>query len=333
MEVLDTISNFLEDVEDATNPRFRYPISHQSEYKGTIKFTALKADYQTLGSKIIGTANAGGATNALTDILEGIEELVDFFDDLEALLGGNFRTLNYDGVSHDPAGSVTLHLPTSLSYVDKIDYPGAQFGAMGMAAERLFRSGGVDVGAVAKEAGRQVGSTVESVIDAFKGTIESETAALYAQRAIGKFSEPVTGALEVTQGITLNPNRRSLLRGVAIRNFSFNFKLIPNDQKESEEIKKIIQFFRKNMYPEDIREDTTGISIGYRYPNKFLIEMMYDGEPIASKILYCFLEGFNTNYNPNSMSFHKDGEFPEIDIALTFVEERALRRQDIVKGY
>ena len=49
MEVLDTISNFLEDVEDATNPRFRYPISHQSEYKGTIKFTALKADYQTLG--------------------------------------------------------------------------------------------------------------------------------------------------------------------------------------------------------------------------------------------------------------------------------------------
>ena len=87
------------------------------------------------------------------------------------------------------------------------------------------------------------------------------------------------------------------------------------------------------MYPEDIREDTTGISIGYRYPNKFLIEMMYDGEPIASKILYCFLAGFDTNYNPNSMSFHKDGEFPEIDIGLVFTEERALRRQDIVKGY
>ncbi len=42
--------------------------------------------------------------------------------------------------------------------------------------------------------------------------------------------------------------------------------------------------------------------------------------------------GFDTNYNPNSMSFHTDGEFQETDLSLSFVEERALRRQDIVKG-
>jgi hypothetical protein len=61
-------------------------------------------------------------------------------------------------------------------------------------------------GAVAAGA-EQIYNSIESVVDAFKGTMKDETTALYAQRAIGKFSEPIAGALEVTQGITLNPNR------------------------------------------------------------------------------------------------------------------------------
>ena len=334
MDVIDTISDFLDELEDVGNPKFRYPLSHQSEYKGTVKFTALKADYQTIGSSIIGNANVSGSTNPLGNLLNELDEFLDFFNDLEALLGGNFRTLEYNGVDHDPVGSVTMHLPTSLSFRDGIDYQnGFAFGAVGTAAEQILRKNPQDIAGAAAAAGKQVFESIESVVDAFKGTITDETTALYAQRAIGKFSEPIAGALEVTQGITLNPNRRSLLRGVVQRTFGFTFKLIPNDQREAEEIKNIIRFFRKNMYPEDLLENNTGFSIGYRYPNKFLIEMAYDGEPVASKILPCFLQGFDTNYNPNSMSFHKDGEFPEIDITLTFTEERALRRQDIVKGY
>lgn len=332
VDVIDTISDFLDDLEDTANPKFRYPQSFESEYKGTIKFTALKADYQTIGNKFLSNQNVSG-NNPLTNLIDELNEFLDFFQDLEALLGGNFRTLEYQGVQHEPVGSVTMHLPTSLSFRDGIDYQNVAFGSYGTAAEAALKSTGGDIAAAAKAGAEQVFESIESVVDAFKGTITSETSALYAQRAIGKFSEPIAGALEVTQGITLNPNRRSLLRGVAIRQFGFTFKLIPSDAKEAEEIKNIIRFFRKNMYPEDLLENTTGFSIGYRYPNKFLIEMAYDGDPVASKILPCFLQGFDTNYNPNSMSFHKDGEFPEIDITLNFVEERALRRQDIVKGY
>lgn len=333
VEIIDTISDFLDELEDVGNPKFRYPQSFESEYKGTIKFTALKADYQTIGSKFLSNQNVSGSGNVLVDFLDELNEFLDFFEDLDALMGGNFRTLEYQGVQHEPVGSVTMHLPTALSFRDGIDYQNVPFGAVGTAAEAALKNTGGDLAAAARAGAEQVFESIESVVDAFKGTITSETSALYAQRAIGKFSEPIAGALEVTQGITLNPNRRSLLRGVAIRQFGFTFKLIPNDTKEAEEIKDIIRFFRKNMYPEDLLENTTGFSIGYRYPNKFLIEMAYDGDPVASKILPCFLQGFDTNYNPNSMSFHKDGEFPEIDITLNFVEERALRRQDIIKGY
>jgi hypothetical protein len=139
MDVIDTVSEFLDELEDVGNPKFRYPQSHQSEYKGTVKFTALKADYQTIGSSIIGNANVSGSTNAFNNLLNELNEFLDFFNDLEALLGGNFRTLEYNGIQHDPVGSVTMHLPTSLSFRDNIDYQNIAFGATGTAAERVFR--------------------------------------------------------------------------------------------------------------------------------------------------------------------------------------------------
>ena len=333
MDAIDTASSFLDEISGNLNPRFRYPQSYQDEYKGTIKFTALKADYQTLGSKLLGTSTATGATNALNGLIQEIQEFLNFFEDLEALLGGTYQTLEYNGVQHSPQGSVTMHLPTQLSFRDNIDYQNVAFGTAGSAAERALQRNPGDLAGAAAEGARRAIDNITGVVDAFKSGITSQAASLYTQKTLGKFSESISGAVEVTSGVTLNPNRRSLLRGVGIRTFGYTFKLIPNNAREATEIKNIIEFFRKNMYPDDLIENNTNVSIGYRYPNKFKIEMEYDGNPVASKILPCFLQGFDTNYNPNSMSFHKDGEFPEIDITLTFIEERALRRQDIVKGY
>ncbi len=75
------------------------------------------------------------------------------------------------------------------------------------------------------------------------------------------------------------------------------------------------------------------VDLGYRFPNKFRIDMSYDDKRVATRILDCYLESFNTNYNPNSMSFHEDGNFPEVNIALSFREERTLRKKDIKDGF
>ena len=53
-----------------------------------------------------------------------------------------------------------------------------------------------------------------------------------------------------------------------------------------EEVKQIIKFFRTELYPENIKLDVSAgnkISIGYRFPNKFKIEVLYKGEHIAIK--------------------------------------------------
>ena len=85
------------------------------------------------------------------------------------------------------------------------------------------------------------------------------------------------------------------------------------------------------MYPEDVAP--AGIPVGYKFPYKFVINMRYRGKKVATGILPCFLENFDTNYNPNSMGMMKDGNFPEVTIAMSFIESRTLRKTDIEGGY
>ena len=71
---------------------------------------------------------------------------------------------------------------------------------------------------------------------------------------------------------------------------------------------------------------------GYRYPYKFTIDLLYDGKQVATKILPSYCTAINTNYNPNNMAFIKGGYFSEIDLQISFIEERTLSQQDITDG-
>lgn len=303
-----------------SSPRYRFPLTNQDDYKGRISFTALETDYQSLGQ--IGST----VVNDLANTQFGEEQ----GPSLEGFYGQVNRSNSVRKENPRPVGTVQLYLPTSLAFQDTIDYSATDLGAVGAAAAAGLQSGG-GIGAAAKRGIQRVQEDFGSFVDAFKTGVMNETGTIAVLRTIGKVSDTVRGAVEVTTGLTLNPNRRSLLKGVALRTFNFSFNLIPENRKEAEMIKDMIYFFRTQMYPEDYIE--AGVAVGYRFPNKFRIDMSYDGKPVATKILPCFLEGFNTNYNPNSMSFHEDGNFPEINITLTFREERTLRQQDIEIGY
>ena len=138
-------------------------------------------------------------------------------------------------------------------------------------------------------------------------------------------------AISSTTGIALNPNKRSILAGPEIRTFRFTFKMIPDSHEEAEEVKKIVRFFREEMYPESQRE--AGINAAFRYPSIFDIQMKYKGKDVATYIKPSYLTDVAVVYNQSSMAFHADGNFQETDITLTFTETVALTAQDIVDGY
>ena len=236
------------------------------------------------------------------------------------------KTITKAVPEYELQGSVQLYLPSTLQFADNIEYANVDLGIKGTAVSEALRSGKniIDAGLAAAAKIIDVGGFME----AMEKGLTSSTAQVLALR-LASFSTEVQGAVETETGIALNPNRRSTLRGVGVRRFRFTFKLQPTSPQEAKEITKIINFFREQMYPE--MSGAAGLVMNF--PSKFDIKMHWGGKRVATQILPCFLENVDVVYNPNSMAFHDDGEFQQTDITLSFIEERALTKADIRKGY
>ena len=308
--------------------RHRFPLTNQEDYKGTISFTALQerdisasALRDLQAQSRFGTDDLRSQRNRTTD--------VDAFQGRTGDLEATFSSGRFLGQPGDRS-KVTLYLPPQMQFSDGIEYANVDLGAAGAFAERAIREGRSGMGVVGAMLSGAL-PDIDSVLDAMRGSIGTEAASLAALRTVGRVSETAANVISTTTGVALNPNRRTTLRGVTTRTFNFTFNLIPTTRQEAREIENIVTFFRTEAYPEDI--EVGGITVGYKFPNKFRINMQYNGRRVAHGILPCFLQNVNVVYNPNNMSFHKDGAFPETNLSLTFIEERTLRKQDIVGGF
>ena len=142
----------------------------------------------------------------------------------------------------------------------------------------------------------------------------------------------VQGAASTALQTGLNPGTRILFDRPALRNFTFNFKLIPRSPAEAQQIQKIIKSFREEMYPEALT--IGGIPLGYKFPNTYYISMGIQGTDIKlPRIQYCYLRDVGITYNGTSGVFMEDGQPNEVDLALTFQEYRPLTKQDVQAGY
>jgi hypothetical protein len=80
------------------------------------------------------------------------------------------------------------------------------------------------------------------------------------------------------------------------------------------------------MYP------TAAGQYSFNFPDAFQIEIKnMDGLP---KLPEVFLESASVTYNPNSMSYFKQGNRPvEINLSLEFKELQPITRENVDEGY
>lgn len=326
--------------------KLQFPLSDQQEYKGRVTFSAFTDYVSTLSDLDLMTGYAD-VKKAVTDDRSWFERVGDvassafssattFVGDLaDNFTGNNQKTYQTSKpVVQEQRGSVSLFLPSGLQIADGVEYSTTTLNFRGAVAAAGFRAaGGADIRGLAMQAAQTVGGDIESLFDnAAAGAAANKEILL--RRILGRGGE-LSGAIETETGVALNPNRRSALGGINIRRFQFQFKLIPNSYEESQAVKEIIKFFRIEMYPEPaaVISEQSNVSAALRYPSKFKIGFTYDGKKIATGILPCFLENFTATYNPTNMSFHKGGDFQEVDITLSFLEERPLTRKDVLEDY
>lgn len=228
--------------------------------------------------------------------------------------------------------AVSLYMPQALQFTDGVQFEEFSLGAMGAGTEAAIKTGANAVNAAMEAAGEAVGSAVGSLSDMMRTSISTDAARFAAARVAAHAPGAFSGALVSAAQTQLNPNKRMLFQQVNIRNFAFTFKLIPSSREEATAIKRIIKFFRTELYPEEVMI-VGGIPLGYKFPNRFRIKFMHNSTPIAHKMLDSYLTNINVTYNGSGMGFFDDGNFTEADITLSFREYRTLSKQDILGGH
>ena len=317
----------------------RFPRTDRDKYKARVKFQVQQAVPPSVGSTS-GSTNASASQNS-SDNLEdnsilgaikneynqNMEALKDFIKN--DVLPSGFNTTISGGSFISTGKIIELYMPNGIQIQDAVQFDNKDFGIIGAGVEQAARSGNMTVAGAIGRVANPVGE-ITAIASALREDVSGGTARALASRAATAVGETTGNVVSSIAQVQVNPNTRSVFQGVPIREFNFAFKLIPTNKDESNTIKNIIDLFRTELYPDTIEQN--GISVGFEFPNRFLINMYYGGNRIQPHFLPCYLRSINTVYNTTSQSFYKGGDFSEVDISLTFVEVRALTKRDIGNG-
>jgi hypothetical protein len=193
----------------------------------------------------------------------------------------------------------------------------------------------------AKDLGTMVGliSGGSSAVDAMDNERNSEYAKSVAMNVanIPKGIADVFGgdldfgsALKQGMGVAPNPFREQVFRNVQTREFTFEYKFLPRNKTEVDNVQNIIYQFKFHMHP----EVSTG-GLFYIYPSTFDIAYYYKGKENTNfnRISTCVLEDLAVDYGGQGFNTFASGSPTEINIKLRFRELEVLTKERIFQGY
>ena len=226
---------------------------------------------------------------------------------------GQFGFSNRDKPENrNPIGTVILPIPGGIQDNNSVSWAGQNMNAL--------EAGLANVALNAIEDPSKVGDATNNILDALRsGGGEAKTAVANA------FAGMATGTggqlLSRTTGAVINPNLELLFSGPALRTFSFSFKMNAREKAESEEIVRIIRFFKQGSAAQ---RSTSNLFL--KSPHTFQIQYLHRGpegsdNPFMGRIKECALQSVAVNYTPeNNYATFKDGEMVSYQVSLNFSE-------------
>ena len=363
--------------------RFMYPLDNQAHYGGRIVFTPVETlppelgDYNiknmfnsvgkwtidkgTQVAKIVG-GHKEYASKALEKSKEignkvnqwrkgvNVAEASGTIDNIESSLAGGSnvgKSTLRPTKQKDLSTSCQLYLPMGFQTTDGVGYSNADLNIMGETVRAGIEQGGGIAGSVMKG----IGEGFAGMKELWNSTsaLNTPAARVGLARAAGmaKWATPddLQNAIRIGLQVIVNPNTKSMFTGVQLRQLTFAWRFIATSRRESREIKNIINFFRTQMYPEEVlaaREGTSyidGLPIGFKFPNKFRVKVQsYDTtrrgwKQFGPKYKLMYLRNVTTNFNDGTMGLHDDGEPVMYSLNCSFQEESTISKQDVEGGF
>lgn len=151
--------------------------------------------------------------------------------------------------------------------------------------------------------------------------------------AVGAFlGAAVGGADKVVQGtmsrnnVALNSHMAVLFDNVGFRTFTFQYKFIARNQKESNELQRLISTFKYAMYP-SLPETNRYM---FTYPDEFKLEFSEKINASLFKFKRSVLTDMSVNYNGDGVPrfFDETGAPVVVDVTLQFKEVEIMTKED-----
>lgn len=332
-------------------PMGMYSGSGDTNYKASMHFIPIKVSGQTISkfagtdfkvfdiAKSIGKTGIEAATNALTSLSKVGDTAADpnKFKSSQKNEIKSITPITYDddfGVEQKQRAC--LYMPMTVQQMENVAVGPESLGVIGGSISSVIAGGNATLTGLATKAAQ---AGLGGVMDFVSGNATKELGSLMANKIASRLNTQAGLGVQNATRIQISPNTRAIFKQVNIREWNFSFQLIPTNERESEQIENIIDFFRMEQLPEEL--GANGISMAYRFPNLMRIYAYYykeDGNgrlqeviPLITRFLPAYLQSVDVTYNTSGMSFYDNGKFHDATLNIKFIEYRPLNKGDIVR--
>lgn len=226
-------------------------------------------------------------------------------------------------------GPAVLGIQPQIGDSNAVEWGGSQLNAIQLAfanAAKTTLGGGVGKDSTFSEA---FGKAGEELLNQFRKYYSNPTNQKLFQNYIIEQATGLQGlsAREDFGGAILNPNLELVFSAPTLRPFTFTFRMTPREKAESDNVRKIIRFFKENMAPRGRQG-----SVALKRPPYF--EIKYSGKAASSGSLNlikkCALTNCSVDYTPDGsyMSYQDDGAMTAYNLTLQFQEIEPVYDQD-----
>ena len=154
--------------------------------------------------------------------------------------------------------------------------------------------------------------------------VQSFFAAKATEQLLGQNDDLFGTILGRTTGAVFNENIELLFRGITLRDaFNFTFEIIPRSKKESEEVRQMIIFLKKEMSAKKGTSSGAAQGLFLTAPSVFKIQYMSCNKPhpYLNRFKICAMPSLSVNFNgSNTYATYSDGTPVHMQLTLTFQE-------------
>jgi len=224
------------------------------------------------------------------------------------------RDIRSGSVSGNPTDIVILPLPLNLVDAVSIQYNNVGLGPLlGEASKQVD-----EIVTELQKAGFSdaLAQAYKGIMGAIRSGAGEEVLRTIGRRALGGISNEAASAVDLALGNTPNPHQVVTFNGVNLRTFNFNWRISPNNIKESEILKDFIVTMKKRTLPKK-----SGFNLLLDYPSIAKLVIKPDTINNLFRFRNFFIDSFAVNYAPNgSLTFHKDEMPSEVEISMVLRE-------------